>query len=168
MTLNTPNEFKDGQVIPAGENALFDQICTLVEIKANANPMTTVEIARFALQLHEVMTGDVNTLTAQAEPQKPEWKGLRAPNDPFCDPAEAVTDEYIVCLEDGEQFTMMKRHLKEKYSMTPQEYKDKWKLDKDYPLTAPAYSRQKSAAAKKAKLGSYDRNKTGQKDKIAA
>ncbi|PLL10246.1 MucR family transcriptional regulator [Tabrizicola sp. TH137] len=70
---------------------------------------------------------------------------------------ESVQDEYLVCLEDGLRFRMLKRHLAETYGMTPDEYRRKWGLDSDYPMTAPAYSRRRGEIARSLKLGHYPR-----------
>lgn len=82
--------------------------------------------------------------------------------DQECLPAvpveDSVHDDYVVCLEDGLRFTMMKRHLSEVYGMTPDEYRNKWGLPHDYPMTAPAYSRRKGEIAKKLKLGHHPRH----------
>lgn len=70
---------------------------------------------------------------------------------------ESVQDDYLVCLEDGLRFKMLKRHLKEAYGMSPDEYRNKWGLPYDYPMAAPSYSRAKSSIARKLKLGRYPR-----------
>ena len=66
---------------------------------------------------------------------------------------DSVTNTYIVCLEDGLKLKMLKRHLNTAYSMSPEEYRDKWNLPPDYPMVAPAYARQRSTLAKKIGLG---------------
>lgn len=71
---------------------------------------------------------------------------------------DSVNDDFVVCLEDGLRFTMMKRHLKEVYGMTPDEYRNKWKLPRDYPMTAPSYSRRKGEIAKRLNLGRHPRH----------
>jgi MucR family transcriptional regulator, transcriptional regulator of exopolysaccharide biosynthesis len=53
---------------------------------------------------------------------------------------KSVTDEYIVCLEDGQKFKSLKRHLKVAYGMTPEQYREKWRLDPAYPMVAPNYT----------------------------
>lgn len=70
---------------------------------------------------------------------------------------ESVQDEYIVCLEDGLRFQMLKRHLTETYGMTPDEYRNKWGLPYSYPMTAPAYSRRRAEMARERNLGRYSR-----------
>ena len=56
-------------------------------------------------------------------------------------------------LEDGKRFRSLKRHLGSVYGMTPDEYRAKWGLAKDYPMVAPAYSATRSQLAKKIGLG---------------
>ncbi len=65
----------------------------------------------------------------------------------------SVTPDYIVCLEDGRKLKMLKRHLKTAFSMTPEEYRERWGLPPDYPMVAPNYAKQRSALAKKFGLG---------------
>ncbi len=65
----------------------------------------------------------------------------------------SVTPNYIVCLEDGRKMKMLKRHIKTDHNMTPKEYRERWGLPSDYPMVAPAYSKQRSALAKKIGLG---------------
>lgn len=66
---------------------------------------------------------------------------------------KSVMPEYIVCLEDGKKLKMLKRHLKTRYNMTPEEYRERWGLPSDYPMVAPAYAQQRSDLAKKIGLG---------------
>ncbi len=61
----------------------------------------------------------------------------------------SITPNYIVCLEDGKKFKMLKRHLKTDHNLTPKEYRERWGLPSDYPMVAPAYSKQRSALALK-------------------
>ncbi|GAB4067906.1 MucR family transcriptional regulator [Ancylobacter sonchi] len=66
---------------------------------------------------------------------------------------KSVTPEFIVCLEDGLKFKSLKRHLRTKYNMTPEEYRAKWGLPNDYPMVAPSYAEARSNLAKKMGLG---------------
>ena len=66
---------------------------------------------------------------------------------------KSVMPEYIVCLEDGKKLKMLKRHLKTRYNMSPEEYRERWGLPTDYPMVAPAYAQQRSDLAKKIGLG---------------
>lgn len=66
---------------------------------------------------------------------------------------KSVTDDYIICLEDGKSLKMLKRHLKSAYNMTPEEYRERWNLPADYPMVAPNYAKKRSALAKDIGLG---------------
>jgi predicted transcriptional regulator len=72
-------------------------------------------------------------------------------------PAVAVTKsvfpDYIVCLEDGKQMTMLKRHLMTEHNMTVDQYRAKWNLPTNYPMVAPNYAETRSNLAKKMGLG---------------
>jgi predicted transcriptional regulator len=81
--------------------------------------------------------------------------------EPFVDPAQSVQKDYIICLEDGAQKRTLKRYLMSKFGLTPEEYIKRWNLPEDYPMTAPGYTEERSAMAKKLGLG----RKPGQKNK---
>jgi predicted transcriptional regulator len=66
---------------------------------------------------------------------------------------KSVTPDYIICLEDGKKFKSLKRHLRTRYDMTPEQYRDKWGLAFDYPMVAPMYSASRSELAKTMGLG---------------
>lgn len=66
---------------------------------------------------------------------------------------DSLTDDAIICLEDGQPFQSLKRHLRVKYNMTPEAYREKWGLPRDYPMVAPNYAKRRSALAKKTGLG---------------
>ena len=66
---------------------------------------------------------------------------------------KSVTPEYIICLEDGQKFKSLKRHLKTHYDMSPEEYREKWGLPRDYPMVAPSYAAARSDLAKNMGLG---------------
>ena len=66
---------------------------------------------------------------------------------------QSVKPEYIVCLEDGKKLKMLKRHLKTAYNMTPDDYRKRWGLPRDYPMVAPNYAKKRSELAKKIGLG---------------
>jgi predicted transcriptional regulator len=65
----------------------------------------------------------------------------------------SVRPDFIVCLEDGKKLKMLKRHLATSYNLTPEQYRQRWGLPKDYPMVAPAYAAQRSALAKEIGLG---------------
>ncbi|MFF0948379.1 MucR family transcriptional regulator [Rhizobium leguminosarum] len=56
----------------------------------------------------------------------------------------SVQDEAITCLECGNEFKSLKRHLMTHHSLSPDEYREKWGLPADYPMVAPAYAEERS------------------------
>ena len=72
---------------------------------------------------------------------------------PATTPENSVTDDYIICLEDGKKYKSLKRHLRTSHEMTPKAYIDRWGLPADYPMVAPNYSKQRSRLAKRTGLG---------------
>jgi predicted transcriptional regulator len=72
---------------------------------------------------------------------------------------KSVTDDYIICLEDGKKLKMLKRHLMTAYNMTPEEYRAKWGLKPDYPMVAPNYAAKRQELAKKIGLGRKPRGR---------
>lgn len=81
-------------------------------------------------------------------------------SDPAVPIEESVTDDYIVCLEDGKRLKMLKRHLKTSFNMTPDEYRERWGLPADYPMVSPSYAQERSKLAVGIGLG---RNRAGVK-----
>ena len=101
-----------------------------------------------------------NDLTTMIQTVFTTLEGLSGPKEepveelkPAVSIKRSVTDEYIVCLEDGKKLKMLKRHLKTSYDLTPEEYRARWGLASDYPLVAPAYARKRQELAKKIGLG---------------
>ncbi len=66
---------------------------------------------------------------------------------------KSVTPDYLICLEDGAKLKMLKRYLRTRYDMTPEEYRAKWGLPIDYPMVAPNYAKLRSKHAKQIGLG---------------
>ena len=73
--------------------------------------------------------------------------------NPAVNPKRSVFPDHIVCLEDGKKFKSLKRHLMTHYNLTPEEYREKWGLDANYPMVAPNYAAARSQLAKKMGLG---------------
>ena len=67
--------------------------------------------------------------------------------------SKSVQHDYIVCLEDGSKLKMLKRYLRSRYGMSPEDYRRKWGLAPDYPMVAPAYAARRSDFAKQIGLG---------------
>lgn len=77
--------------------------------------------------------------------------------------SRSVTQDYIVCLEDGRKLRTLKRHLRTAFGMTPGEYRAKWGLPVDYPMVAPSYAAYRSRLAKRIGLGRKEGRLSGHK-----
>jgi predicted transcriptional regulator len=72
----------------------------------------------------------------------------------------SIKPDFIVCLEDGKKMKMLKRHLMTRYGMTPDDYRAKWNLPKDYPMVAPSYATKRRDLALKIGLGNKSKATT--------
>ena len=79
--------------------------------------------------------------------------GAKAKQKPAVPIKKSITADYLICLEDGEKFKMLKRHLRTAYGLSPADYRARWGLGSDYPMVAPNYSKRRSAFAKQIGLG---------------
>jgi predicted transcriptional regulator len=84
--------------------------------------------------------------TQAVEPEKPDLV-------PAVSIKKSLGHDFIICLEDGKKFKSLKRHLKSHYDLSPEEYREKWGLPRDYPMVAPAYAAARSDLAKSMGLG---------------
>lgn len=109
-----------------------------------------------------------NAIDAQEIPDllRTVHRSLSALSEPAAEPEtlkpavplkKSIHKDYLVCLEDGLKFKSLKRHLRTKYDLSPEEYRAKWGLPADYPMVAPGYSQQRSRLAKSMGLGRNDR-----------
>lgn len=136
----------------------------LVEVTAD---IVAAYVSNNSLQhkdLGELIAGVHAALVGIASGAAPATAPEQVPLVPAVPVKKSVTSEYIVCLEDGKQFKSLKRHLNAAYGMTPEEYRKRWNLPSDYPMTAPGYSERRSALAKQMGLGSRAaRGRSGRK-----
>ena len=105
-----------------------------------------VEAGALSKLIEDVHTALVRAPTAASEPEQ-------APLVPAVPIRKSVTPDYIISLEDGRKFKSLKRHLQGTYGMTPDEYRAKWGLPRDYPMVAPNYAKARSDLAKRMGLG---------------
>jgi len=116
-----------------------------------------VMIAKSWLRNNSLPHGEIPVLIRTIHKALEDTQARAEPVDESPRPAvsirRSVTPEYIICLEDGEKLRMLKRHLKVKYNMTPDEYRSKWGLPPSYPMTAPGYAKRRSDLAKGMGLG---------------
>jgi predicted transcriptional regulator len=76
---------------------------------------------------------------------------------------KSITNDYIICLEDGKKFKSLKRHLRTKFEMSPDQYRTKWGLPSDYPMVAPSYAAARSNLALAMGLGQKSKGNVGRK-----
>ena len=125
------------------KNALIDMTAEIVSAYVGNNEITAAELPSLIQQVY-VSLADVSqgVTVSENEPLRPAIAVKRS-----------VSSDYIVCLEDGKKFKSLKRHLRAHYDMSPEEYRAKWGLPKDYPMVAPNYAQARSTLAKQMGLG---------------
>ena len=79
---------------------------------------------------------------------------VEAPKEPAVSVKKSISSDFIVCLEDGRKFKSLKRHLRTKYGMSPEDYRAKWNLPKDYPMVCP-FAKPRSTGKTKDKVFAY-------------
>ncbi len=114
----------------------------IVAAHVSNNSVAISDIPLVIRSVHEALAGLSSTAEPEPEPQQPAVS-VRA----------SVKPDYIVCLEDGKKLTMMRRYLMTNFGMTPDEYRAKWNLPKDYPMVAPNYAEKRRELAKQIGLG---------------
>jgi predicted transcriptional regulator len=106
----------------------------------------TIDSGQLSKLIEEVHLALVRAPAAAAEPEQ-------KPLVPAVPIRKSINPDYIVSLEDGRKFKSLKRHLAGTYGMTPDEYRAKWGLPRDYPMVAPNYAKARSDLAKRMGLG---------------
>ena len=121
----------------------------IVAAYVSHNSVPSAEIPNLISQVYTALkrVSDGQGVSA-AEPVKPAVPVKRS-----------VTAEYIVCLEDGLKFKSLKRHLRTRYNLTPDQYREKFNLPADYPMVAPNYAAARSKLAKDMGLGQQRRRR---------
>ncbi len=71
--------------------------------------------------------------------------------------SRSITDDYIICLENGAKLKMLKRYIRTRFGLSPEQYRKKWNLPADYPMVAPGYGRRRSELAMEFGLGKGNR-----------
>jgi predicted transcriptional regulator len=122
---------------------LLDLTASIVSAYVANNNVPAGELTALIASTHAALS------KLGGEPEAP----AAAPLVPAVSIRKSVTPEAIICLEDGKSFKSLKRHLGNKYGLTPEQYRTKWGLPADYPMVAPAYSEARSVLAKAAGLG---------------
>jgi predicted transcriptional regulator len=124
------------------KNELLGLTAEIVAAHVANNRVATNEVSELIASVHGALA---NLANPQAEPE--------AAPEPAVPVRSSIKHDYIVCLEDGKKLKMLKRYLRTNYDMSPEEYRAKWGLPRDYPMVAPAYAEQRRGLAQKIGLG---------------
>lgn len=126
------------------KSEIIEMTADIVSAYVGNNAVSAAELPSLIASVHRALSG---VTSGVAEPEAP------APKEPAVPVKKSIAQDYIVCLEDGRKFKSLKRHLRTKYNMSPEEYRAKWNLPKDYPMVAPNYAKARSDLAKQMGLG---------------
>lgn len=125
------------------QSDLIEMTAGIVSAYVGNNLVSTADLPALIKQVHAALA-TVGAPVAEPAP---------APKEPAVPVRKSITPDYLICLEDGRKFKSLKRHLRTKYDMTPEDYRAKWGLPKDYPMVAPNYAEARSNLAKQMGLG---------------
>ena len=134
------------------QETLITLTADIVSAHVSNNSVAVNDLPTLIQNVHGALTG----LGGRAEEPA-------AKLEPAVSVRSSIKPDYIVCLEDGKKLKMLKRHLMTHYQMTPDEYRQKWGLNADYPMVAPNYAEQRRTLAKKIGLGTKRRRTGGAK-----
>ena len=125
-----------------GQELVLRFASNIVASYVGNNPLPVEDLPGMLKLVHETLVGlgDNSASTAMSQ-------------GPAVAVEDSVTDDYLVCLEDGKRLKMLKRYLRSRHNLSPEEYRAKWGLPADYPMVAPNYAAQRSKLAKKIGLG---------------
>ena len=125
------------------EEDILKLVTEIVAAYVSKNPVAASELPGIIKNVHATLGG----FSARAP------EGGTAPRPPAVPVKKSITPDHIVCLEDGKKLKMLKRYLRSRYKMSPDEYRARWNLAPDYPMVAPNYAARRSEFAKKIGLG---------------
>lgn len=128
---------------PSGED-LMRLGAGIVSAYVSRNAVSAEAVPEIIRSVHQAL----QQLTGAAPTPQPEERPK-----PAVPIGRSVQHDYIVCLEDGKRLKMLKRYLRSRYNMSPDDYRRRWGLPPDYPMVAPAYAARRSDFAKKIGLG---------------
>ena len=139
------------------DDTLLTLTADIVAAHVSNNSVAVNDLPNLIQNVHSALSGIAGSNVA-AEP-KPEPKvSIRS----------SIKPDYIVCLEDGKKLQMLKRYLRTNFDMSPDEYRQKWGLPRDYPMVAPNYAVARSQLAKATGLGTRPRAKPAGRERRTA
>ena len=119
----------------------------IVSAYVSKNTVTATDLPGLIGDVHQALARASGSSVTAGEPAE------RSDFKPAVPVKKSVTDEYLICLEDGKKFKSLKRHLRTHYKLSPDQYRAKWDLPPNYPMVAPNYAAARSQLAKKMGLG---------------
>ena len=122
---------------------LLEMTADIVSAYVGNNSVSATDLPALIANIHAALS-QVTGGVVEVEPE---------PKEPAVPVRKSITPDFLICLEDGRKFKSLKRHLRTKYNMSPEEYRAKWGLAKDYPMVAPNYAKARSDLAKQMGLG---------------
>ena len=125
------------------KSEIIEMTADIVSAYVGNNSVSATDLPSLIQSVHRALSG-VSTGAEAVE---------AAPKEPAVPLKRSITPDYLICLEDGRKFKSLKRHLRTKYNMSPEDYRAKWGLAKDYPMVAPNYAKARSDLAKQMGLG---------------
>lgn len=125
-----------------GSDLLIELTAEIVAAYVSNNSVAANDLPSVISQVHAALGGATMPLEEVVEKPKPAVSVRRS-----------IQNDYLICLEDGQKFKSLKRHLMTHYGLTPEQYREKWELPADYPMVAPAYAEARSRLAKEMGLG---------------
>lgn len=124
------------------QDRLLELASGIVSGYVRNNPLPTSKLSKLIQKVHQTLV----EISAR--------EGLMMTTQkPAVEADKSITTDFIICLEDGKKLKMLKRHLRSKFGLTPEQYRTKWNLPKDYPMVAPGYAHLRSELARQIGLG---------------
>jgi predicted transcriptional regulator len=122
---------------------LIEMTSEIVASYVEKNTIAASELPTLIQSVYRALSGVTTAVEVVETPAKEPAVPLR----------RSITPDFLVCLEDGRKFKSLKRHLRTRYNLSPEDYRSKWGLPKDYPMVAPNYAKARSDLAKQMGLG---------------
>lgn len=134
---------EDAENSSISDTTLVDLTTDIVSAYVSNNNIAAGELPVLIKNIHAALSSSSRT------PLEPEVEEL-VPAVPI---RKSISGDFLICLEDGKKFKSLKRHLRARYNLTPEEYRVRWGLPSDYPMVAPNYTASRSKLAKSMGLG---------------
>lgn len=140
---------------PVAKEAILTLAVQIVSAHVQHNKVQSEELPGFIQQIYKTLQSVGSEPASQDKPA------------PAVAIKKSVFNDHVICLDCGKKLKMLKRHLMTDHGMTPEQYRERWGLGRDYPMVAPEYASKRSALAKKIGLGRKSGSKAPARAKVA-